>query len=80
MGFKDKRCWILAGMAVVVIQGGDDAYEPRRADKVGAEQLNREAYLYVRQSTLHQVVGEHREHGSGSTLCASARWLSAGAR
>jgi len=25
-------------------------------EKVGAEQLNREAYLYMRQSTLHQVV------------------------
>ena len=51
---------------------------PDAHQKVTARHLERSAYLYVRQSTMRQVVREHREHRSASTRCASAPWRWAG--
>ncbi len=47
--------------------------------KVTPRHLRRAAYLYVRQSTLRQVL-ENTESTAGSTRCASARWRWAGPR
>ncbi len=44
--------------------------------KVGADHLRRDAFLYVRQSSLRQVF-ENTESTKRSTHCASARWRSA---
>ena len=40
--------------------------------KVTASHLKRSAYLYVRQSTLRQVI-ENTESTQGSTRCGSGR-------
>ena len=47
------------------------------ATKVRATHLARTAYLYVRQSTLRQVM-ENTESTNANTHCASGRWHSAG--
>jgi hypothetical protein len=47
------------------------------ATKVSASHLARTAYLYVRQSTLRQVM-ENTESTNASTPCASGPWRSGG--
>ena len=41
--------------------------------KVTASHLRRDAYLYVRQSTVRQVF-ENTESTGASTVCGSVRW------
>lgn len=48
--------------------------------KVQASHLKRNAYVYVRQSTLRQVFENTESYPSASTACASARWRWAGPR
>lgn len=45
--------------------------------KVSAEHLRRDAYLYVRQSSLHQVVHTPSPRAA-NTICAAAWSRSAG--
>jgi hypothetical protein len=53
--FKHKRCGFWQGWPWWWLTG-DNNMNLEAHEKVSAEQLNKEAYLYVRQSTLRQVV------------------------